>query len=237
MHAAPGIQKQLLKLSDLEKSLRLNLAEVKALTSGDLLRELADEHRKAGELMLTAQKRYEDLEVEIARILTDIELVDARMDKDRDRLAHSSNPKDIAGVQSELVALETRKSVLETNELELMETRDAAGFEVSEAKALRGELAEKISKIESDAAMQLSKLQSQGSIIEQDIRSLRAQLPEELLAAYERKAKRGNPVGELHELDCGACGLALTASAAADVKATAEDQLPTCPNCEAFLVR
>lgn len=237
MHATTGQQQLLLKLQDLMSAHKSSLNEIAELSSGALLGELRDEQRTSSEKLLAAQARYEELEVDIARILTDIELVDARIRRDLDRLSQSSNVKDIAGVQSELAALEARKSILETSELELLETRDAAGMEVSEAKALRAEIAAKIEKIESETAQTLSKLQSQASIDEQNIRSTRSEIPEQLLAGFDRKASRGTPIGRLQGTDCGACGLALTASALSDVKSAPADELPTCPNCEAFLVR
>ena len=237
MRATTGQQQLLLKLQELENSLKQNKNEIHELVSGQQVQELRNELRKSSEQLLSAQTRYEDFEVEISRVLTDIELVDARIRRDLDRLSNSSNAKDISGVQSELAALEARKNVLETSELELLEARDAAGFEVQEAKSLREELTAKIEAIESEVDSTLGKLQSQTSIIEQNIRATRQEIPTELLDGFDRKAKRGVPIGRLLGTECGACGLSLTASALSDVKSTPEDQLPTCVNCEAFLVR
>lgn len=237
MKATPGQQQLLLKVSELEIELRRAKAALSELQSGSALRELRDEQRRSSEAMLSAQSRYEDLEVEIARILTDLELVDGRIQRDLDRLATSTVPKDIAGVQSELESLNARKELLETAELELLETRDAAGFEVAEAKNLRNELSEKISTIDASAAVEIGKLQSSVSIIEEQIRATRLTIPEDLLAAFDRKAARGLAIGRLVDRDCGACRIALTSAVFSDISGAAEDELATCPNCEAFLVR
>jgi predicted nucleic acid-binding Zn-ribbon protein len=237
MKATPGQQQVLLKINELELELRRSKRSLVELESGAILRDLQDELRSSSEVMLAAQARYENFEVDIARILTDIEMVDARIQRDEERLATSTVPKDIAGVQSELAALEGRKSLLETSELELLEARDAAGFEVAEAKAVRAELAERIAKIEATVASELAKLQSSVSIIEEQIRTTRSTAPAELLAAFDRKATRGTPIGRLVERDCGACRIALTSAVFSEVTSAADDELPTCPNCEAFLVR
>ena len=237
MKATPGQQQLLLKLNELELELKRSKKNLAELQSGAALRELQEELRSSSEVMLAAQARYEDFAVDIARVLTDLEMVDARIQRDQARLATSTVPKDIAGVQSELAALESRKSLLETSELELMEARDAAGFEVAEAQKLRSELSEQISAIESTIATELTKLQSSVSIVEEGIRSTRATVPAELLAAFDRKASRGVPIGRLDERDCGACRIALTSAVFSEVKSAPEDELPTCPNCEAFLVR
>jgi predicted nucleic acid-binding Zn-ribbon protein len=237
MKATPGQQQLLLKINQLELELRRAKKSLLELQSGSALRELQDELRASSEVMLSAQARYENLEVDIARILTDIELVDSRIDRDQQRLATSNVPKDIAGVQSELSALAARKSLLETSELELLESRDAAGFEVAESKALRNEISEKISAIEATISVELGKLQSSVSIVEEQLRTTRASVPAELLEGYDRKATRGVPIGRLDDRDCGACRIALTSAVFTEVTSAAEDELPTCPNCEAFLVR
>lgn len=237
MKATPGQQQLLLKVSELEIELRRARGALSELQSGSALRELREEQRRSSEAMLSAQSRYEDLEVEIARILTDLELVDGRIHRDLDRLVTSTVPKDIAGVQSELESLNARKELLETAELELLETRDAAGLEVAEAKLLRTELSEKISTIEASAAVEIGKLQSSVSIIEEQIRATRLTIPEDLLGAFDRKAARGLAIGRLVDRDCGACRIALTSAVFSDISGAAEDELATCPNCEAFLVR
>ena len=237
MKATPGQQQLLLKISELDVELRRAKRALSDLQSGAALRELKDEQRMSSESMLSAQARYEELEVEIARILADLELVDNRIERDKQRLATSTVPKDIAGVQSELEALNARKELLETAELELLETRDAAGFEVSEAKALRAELSDKIATIEAATAVEIGKLQSSVSIVEDQLRLTRSSVPEDLVAAYDRKALRGVPIGRLVERDCGACRIALTSAVFSEIASAADDELLTCPNCEAFLVR
>ncbi len=237
MKATPGQQQLLLKTHELSTELQRAKRTLAELESGAALRELQAEMRASSEVLLSGQQRYEEFEVDIARVLTDIELVDSRIERDLARLATSSNPKDIGGVQSELAALESRKSLLETSELEFLEARDAAGFEVAEAKKLRDELIEKIAAVEATIHVELGKLQSSVSIVESEIRATRSSLPEDLMAQFDRKASRGVPIGRLIDRACGTCHLSLTSAVYSDVMSSAEDELPTCPNCEAFIVR
>jgi predicted nucleic acid-binding Zn-ribbon protein len=237
MKVTPGQQQLLLKTHELSTELQRAKRTLAELESGAALRELQAEMRASSEVLLSAQQRYEEFEVDIARVLTDIELVDSRIERDLARLATSSNPKDIGGVQSELAALESRKSLLETSELEFLEARDAAGFEVAEAKKLRDELIEKIAAVEATIHVELGKLQSSVSIVESEIRATRSSLPEDLMAQFDRKASRGVPIGRLIDRACGTCHLSLTSAVYSDVMSSAEDELPTCPNCEAFIVR
>lgn len=237
MKATPGQQQLLLKLNELDIELRRAKKNLSELQSGAALKEIQDQMRVSSEVMLSAQARYEDLESEIARVLTDLEMVEARIQRDIARLETSTVSKDIAGMQSELSALEARKSTLETTELELLEAKDAVGFEVTEAKAIRAELSSKIAAIESALSVELAKLQSSISIFEEQLRNTRSTVPAELLEVFDRKAARGLPIGRLVDRDCGACRIALTSAVFSDVTSAAEDELPSCPNCEAFLVR
>lgn len=237
MKATPGQQQVLLKINELELELRRTQKALTELETGVALRELQNELRASSELMLAAQARYENFEVDIARVMTDLEMVEARIQRDLERLSTSTVPKDIAGVQSELAALESRKSLLETSELELLEARDAAGFEVTEAQSVRADLTARIATLEASVQTELAKLQSTGSIIQEQIRTTRSTVSADLLAAFDRKASRGIPIGRLIERDCGACRIALTSAVFSEVTSAAEDELPTCPNCEAFLVR
>jgi len=237
MKATSGQQQLLLKTHELTTELQRAKRTLAELESGAALRELNAEMRASSEVLLSAQQRYEEFGVDIARVLTDIELVDSRIERDLARLATSSNPKDIGGVQSELAALESRKSLLETSELEFLEARDAAGFEVAEAKKLRDELIEKIAAVEATVHVELGKLQSSVSIVESEIRATRSSVPEDLMAQFDRKASRGVPIGRLVDRACGTCHLSLTSAVYSDVMSSAEDELPTCPNCEAFIVR
>mgnify|MGYP006268240041 CR=1 FL=1 len=237
MKATTGQQQLLLKFYELQLEERRTRRALQELTERTALREMEAELLVSSQVLLNAQERYEKLEVEIARVLTDLELVEARIARDEARMPSLSSAKEVDTVKSELLALEKRKELLETAELELLETRDAAGLEVTETKKLREELNVKIAKLNKVADVEIGKLQSKVSNLQVEQAATAGQLPAELMAAYERKAVRSVPIGRLVDRSCGACGIGLTASVYDDVRATPEDELPTCSNCEAFLVR
>jgi predicted nucleic acid-binding Zn-ribbon protein len=62
-------------------------------------------------------------------------------------------------------------------------------------------------------------------------------LPESVSEEYQRKAKRGVPVGILESGACSACHLNLNATDLASIRATAIDDLTNCPECQAILIR
>jgi uncharacterized protein len=58
-----------------------------------------------------------------------------------------------------------------------------------------------------------------------------------LLEIYEKKSLRGVAVGRLLNRECGACRMTIGATALAEIASTPRDELATCPDCQAILVR
>ena len=148
-----------------------------------------------------------------------------------------SSHKDADGISHELVSLKARLSNLEDVELEIMERRDAATAALETLTAERADIAQKLSVAEATAEAEIIKLQSGLSLVAGERKSVQDSLPAELSELYEKKASRGVAAGRLINRDCDACRIALTSAAYEDVIATAQDEIATCPNCQAILVR
>jgi hypothetical protein len=84
--------------------------------------------------------RRDDITAELARVESDVAVVDARAARDTERLASSANAKEAQGLEHELVSLAKRKSDLEDAQLELMERLETAQSAVlQEGDDRRGE--------------------------------------------------------------------------------------------------
>jgi predicted nucleic acid-binding Zn-ribbon protein len=81
------------------------------------------------------------------------------------------------------------------------------------------------------------KLRSGLDLLSNDRAQQAARLSTELMELYEKKASRGVPVGRLVGRDCGACHISLGATALNDVQSLPRDQIATCPECQAILIR
>jgi predicted nucleic acid-binding Zn-ribbon protein len=103
--------------------------------------------------------------------------------------------------------------------------------------AERADIAQKLSVAEAAAEAEIMKLQSGLSLVAGERKSVQDFLPAEIFELYEKKASRGVAAGRLINRDCDACRIALTSAAYEDVIATAQDEIATCPNCQAILVR
>jgi predicted nucleic acid-binding Zn-ribbon protein len=82
-----------------------------------------------------------------------------------------------------------------------------------------------------------AKLISGISLRNADRQQLAARIPADLLVIHEEKAKRGVPVGRLMSRECGACNMTITAAALQELLNEPADELITCPECGAILVR
>ncbi len=99
----------------------------------------------------------EDARIELKRVESDVEVVEARITRDSARLQASSSVKDVAALEQELAALKKRQFDLEEIELTVMEKveqQDAVVGQLGEqAGALQGRMADL--EGERDSAMRL----------------------------------------------------------------------------------
>jgi predicted nucleic acid-binding Zn-ribbon protein len=237
MKATPDQQQQILRLAQLDQELSVGSAQLRHLREGAEIAAIRTELIQSSERLLEGRTELENITAELKRSESDLELVEKRIAQDNERLLTVSSHKDADGISHELVSLKTRLSNLEDVELEIMERRDAATAALETLTAERADIAQKLSVAEATAEAEIIKLQSGLSLVAGERKSVQDSLPAELFELYEKKASRGVAAGRLINRDCDACRIALTSAAYEDVIATAQDEIATCPNCQAILVR
>lgn len=213
------------------------LAEARELAKGEQLDAMRDELSVLSERLSAARLDNEELRRELKRQESDLELVDKRIATDTERLQASSNPKDIAGIQSELESLRRRKSDLEDVELELLERLEISDADMHSVEVEREQKEQEIGQTKEQLELQLADLKSQNQQLSDQIASLRGSVREELLAVFESKFNKGLAVGRLTGSTCSACNMSLNSTAMSELGAVAQDDLATCPECGAMLVR
>lgn len=237
MKASSNQQGDLLSLGGLDAEITRAKTLLAELTSGKSTKAMRELNLQLAGELIEARNQLDSVELELKRAETDLHTVEQRIDKDNLRLNSTSNSKDAQGIQSELATLTKRKSELEDMELAILEKKDevsAAFAEVQARKTLNeNELREAESKIEAEVLKQRSGL----DLMVQQRAQRAALLPVELLELYEKKASRGIAIGRLTGRECGACRISLGATAFAEIQALASDDIATCPDCQAILVR
>lgn len=147
-----------------------------------------------------------------------------------------SNPKELADMQQELVALQRRRDQLEEELLDTMEAVEGAQEGLAGAEeGLRQ--AESVQAVENAAWIQerAELLEERGSLLEQSSAAIEG-IAAEPLAQYRSlsKQKRGRALSLIKEGRCAACGVGLSTGLEQRVKHGIE--LVNCHNCGRLLV-
>ncbi|HWH26945.1 MAG TPA: hypothetical protein VNT53_09895 [Pseudolysinimonas sp.] len=236
--ATPSDQALLLDLQAFDTTLQqvahraAHLPELAALASATAEREAAQ--RRLTEL----QGAEEDARAELTRTEADVAVVEARVARDRSRLAESSSVKDVAALEQELAALATRQSDLEDIELAVMDTVDQAAAAVATQQAQLADLDARIAELTASRDAATAALDEDRRYAEANRSTVAAQVPADLLALYEKqRARYGVGASMLRGGVSLASGVALNAHDMNAIRAAAPDAVLLCPDSNAILVR
>jgi hypothetical protein len=170
----------------------------------------------------------------------EVELVKTRRTRDEERLNSGavSNPKDLASLQHELVALERRIGTLEDEELEVMEALEEAQARLTNVQgdlsAVTAELEQKVAA--RDAAIEV--LDEQASAAQADRTTSAADVPDDLVTLYDKlRGQYGTGAAALRARRCEGCRLEINGADLRELAAQPEDEVLRCPECSRILVR
>jgi predicted nucleic acid-binding Zn-ribbon protein len=175
--------------------------------------------------------------LELKRSETDLELVEQRISRDLSRLNSTNNAKDAQGIQSELESLNRRKSDLEDIELAILDQKEEASAAYATVASDKSSIDEELAAAEARNEAEIMKLRSGLDLLTNDRAQQAARIPGDLIDLYDKKASRGAPVARLVGRDCGACHINLGATALNEVQSLPRDEIATCPECQAILIR
>lgn len=221
----------------LSTTLSAKQREQQVLVKGEELASKRQEILELSSVISQERSKAEEFEREIARIAADLKVVEDRIQKDKDRLVSSSNPKDITGIQHELETLAKRKDSLETAELELMESLESQNSTLDQLLERKRKLEETFESERAFSGEKLNIVQAEILEVSNKLLALRASAKQELLAVFDQRALRGVPIGSLRGSSCGACNMSLTSQAISDLGKIPSDELARCPECGAIMVR
>jgi uncharacterized protein len=237
--ADPAVQRRLLELADVDAELarvehrRRSLPELAEIAAAELaLRTKRD-----------AQVRIEttlaDLDREVKRQEREIDAVRAREDRDRGLLTDGTvSAKQLTDLEHELATLERRQGALEDDLLELMEKREAVELNGRHAATELAKSEEALADAARRRDAALADLDTTQARRDAERIKLIPELPEPLLKLYDRvRASKGTGAAALRARRCGACRLELDRSALSRIAAAPADEVITCDECGAILVR
>jgi predicted nucleic acid-binding Zn-ribbon protein len=237
MKASEAQQADLLSLANLDQEISRSRAAINNLSSGSQFSELRQTQRDLAAKLINARNALDTVELELKRSETDLELVEQRIAKDVARLNTTNNAKDAQGIQSELESLKRRKSDLEDIELAILEQKEEASAAYATVSSDKLSVDEELSAGEARNEAEIMKLRSGLDLHTNERAQQASRVAADLLELYEKKASRGVPVARLVGRECGACRIGLGATALNEVESLPRDQIATCPECQAILIR
>lgn len=187
------------------------------------------------------QIAVDDLTAAQAKADADVEQVKARRRRDQDRMDQGliTNPKDLERMQHELQTLERRISVLEDEELEVMEQLEEAQGQLTSLQGEVVEVDERLAVLVASRDRQRQEIDSELARVAGARSPMVSELPDDLVALYERLrgSKGGVGAAELRARQCGGCRLSLDNAELARIKTMPSDAVVRCEECQRILVR
>lgn len=237
MKLDPTQQAVLLELANTERS--MDVVGDKAFVTREQkeYEDLVREQQRMLNASASAQMAVDDMEAEILRIQEDERKLRRRERDDKAQLAAETDPERrrelehdrysaksrIADLMSELAECHNQVHALRNN-------RDVHGAKSDEI-ARRLEVARRAAESANEAAAAIQDPQAH-------IEELRAQLPQEVLAAYDAQ-KNDSDVGaaDFNGRTCGGCYIVLSGIDQQRINRAPADELPHCPECGTYLIR
>jgi predicted nucleic acid-binding Zn-ribbon protein len=179
-----------------------------------------------------------DVDASIARVEKDVEGVNQRVARDKKLLNSGVTGKQATEIDHELSTLARRKSVLEDEELALMQQREELVAQSESAAKVAEESKSGHVKVASKRDRELAALADEEAKLTTDRERLVVVFPAELLGTYDRvRASHGTGAGVLSGTKCGACRLEMTRTEASALQNKISSAVVTCPECGAILIR
>jgi len=237
--ADPAVQRRLLELADVDAELarvehrRATLPELTAVAEA----EQAVQARR--DAQVAADTSLGDLDREVKRQEKEVDAVRAREDRDRGLLAGGTvSAKQMTDLEHELATLQRRQNTLEDDLLELMERREAVELDSKHAGVELAKAEEELADASRRRDQVMADLETTQARRDAERVTLVPEFPEALLRLYERvRANKGIGAALLRARRCGACRIELDRSAISRISGTAADEVVTCEECGAIMVR
>lgn len=233
-------QKQLETLLEVQeliltnRKLELKANQVKDALLNDDLRE---QMLSISSELNAKRTAHEELERDLRRLRDEQVLIAKREEQDRARLKTTAVPRDAIALQHELETLAKRAANL-SEQISGLESEIQLGSQEQHELQTRRDSLEAASNLERERAkLELGELKNEHLLNRERIASLKVTVADDLMSYFDKRTERGIAVGRLKGSSCGACNMSLNSSAMTVIHNVPADELSTCPECQAILIR
>ena len=238
LKASPDDQALLLDLQALDTKLAQLDHRARSLPELATLAALATEGDALRVTRMEQQGQLENVQLELSRLESDVQVVETRIARDSERLQASSSVKDVAALEQELSALRKRLDDLEEIELSVLEKLEEHQGRVDETAGRLAELLDQVAAIEATRDAALASIGAERTTAAAGRRTIEAKIPADLLALYEKQRTRyGTGASLLRGGVSLASGVKLLEDELQKIRAAAPDDVLICPSSDAILVR
>lgn len=238
LKAAPEDQALLLDLQALDTKLQQLARRSATLPEREVVDTLTAQRSAFERTRVEQSGAVEDVRLELKRTEADVEVVEARIARDAERLQTSASVKDVTALEQELESLGRRKSDLEDIELAVMETLEQREADLAATDRELAGLAGAITEATAARDAALSEIERERAHTGANRQTVAAKVPADLLALYEKQRERyGTGASHLRAGVSSASGVALAATEMTKIRAAEPDDVILCPDSNAVLVR
>lgn len=237
MKAAPADQRLLLDIADLDRRLARAKDAKENPPQTARVRELVQERSVASRALAEVVGVRDDLRTEITKVESDVQIAEARRERDRNRLEEATDLASIKALESEIEALGRRLDSLETAQLELMEKIDPAEAAVAEREGAVQAIIAEGQRLSAEGKEGVVAATRELTELERDREAVSSRVSADLLAMYDRLQARGTGAALFRRGVCEGCRMALAPSDLAALRSTPDDEVALCPECGGILVR
>lgn len=231
----------MLDLQKVDNTLGQLAHRMKTLHQHAQIAELAEQRSQLERRRVELETQVSDHTREQRRIDADVEQVRARRERTQHRLDTGAvgSPKELEGLQHELVALNRRISTLEDEELGFMEQLETEQAELDSVRTRLEELDHRVGVVASERDLAAGDIDVSVQENLDERARLVGGLPEQLLTAYERSRAQHGGIGAaaLVRRACEGCRLELNAGDLGELTRSPVEEVLRCPECGRILVR
>jgi predicted nucleic acid-binding Zn-ribbon protein len=237
--ADPALQRRLLDLAEIDAELTRLAHRRRTLREHDQLIEAEKAVRTAKDKLVEVETAAGDLDRDIRRIERDVEGVRARTERDNQMLGGAGiGAKQATDLQHELETLARRQGVLEDEQLEIMEQREALGVDLEHSRGELEAAEQKLLEITERRDSAIADIDAAEGGRRRAREEALPTLSADLLTAYEkRREQRGVGAAPLLQRRCQACRLELDRTAISELRGAPADDVVHCEECGVILVR
>jgi len=235
----PAVQRKLLDLAAIDAELARITHRRVTLPEAQEIERLETERQARKDAAVGVEITLDDLDRDIRKLEREVEAVRSREEKDRKLLASGTvSPKQMTELQHELETLTRRQSILEDEELEVMERREASAADRDHAGSQLSKVEDELVDARRRHGDAVADLDTSEKRCQADRAGMGNEFPADLLTVYERqRASRGAGAALLQARRCGACRMELDRNLMAQFAAAPAEQVLRCEECGAILVR